>query len=169
MKEKATSNNGSSGSTIHLSLQGKGGVGKSLITSILAQYLSNRGISVPCSDTDPVNRTPTRYQALDGQPVKLCRKGGIDQRGFDALIDAVLTSEGTFVVDTGASTFIPLWNHILENDVRNLLRQAAKRLRTRRNLNIQPTIIPIGYKFSVRVNRDILFDSPYDDATFSKP
>lgn len=101
--------------------------------------------------------------------MKLCRKGGIDQRGFDALIDAVLTSEGTFVVDTGASTFIPLWNHILENDVRNLLRQAAKRLRTRRNLNIQPTIIPIGYKFSVRVNRDILFDSPYDDATFSKP
>ena len=33
---------------------------------------------------------------------------------------------------------------------------------TRRNLNIQPTVrIPVGYKFNVRVNRDILFDSPY--------
>lgn len=33
---------------------------------------------------------------------------------------------------------------------------------TRRNLNIQPTImVPAGNKFSVRVNRDILFDSPY--------
>lgn len=32
----------------------------------------------------------------------------------------------------------------------------------RKNLNVQPTIkIPIGYKFNVRVNRDILFDSPY--------
>lgn len=34
---------------------------------------------------------------------------------------------------------------------------------TRRNLNIQPTVkIPIGYRFNVRVNRDILFDAPYE-------
>jgi len=33
---------------------------------------------------------------------------------------------------------------------------------TRRNLNVQPTIkVPAGYKFVVRVNRDILFESPY--------
>src|ERR1700757_2201279 len=33
---------------------------------------------------------------------------------------------------------------------------------TRRNLNIQPTIkIRVGYKFTVRVNRDMLFDAPY--------
>jgi type IV secretion system protein VirB10 len=33
---------------------------------------------------------------------------------------------------------------------------------TRRNLSVQPTIkIPVGYRFNVRVNRDILFDSPY--------
>jgi type IV secretion system protein VirB10 len=33
---------------------------------------------------------------------------------------------------------------------------------TRRNLNVQPTIkVPAGYKFTVRVNRDILFDGPY--------
>ena len=33
---------------------------------------------------------------------------------------------------------------------------------TKKNLNVQPTIkTPIGYKFNVRVNRDILFDSPY--------
>jgi len=33
---------------------------------------------------------------------------------------------------------------------------------TRRNLNIQPTIkIREGYRFNVRVNRDMLFDSPY--------
>jgi len=128
MKEKATSSNGANGNTIHLSLQGKGGVGKSLLASILAQYLMSRGISVRCIDTDPVNRTLTQYQALDAQPLKLLREGGIDQRGFDALIDVILTSEGTFVVDNGASTFIPLWNYILENNVRSLLRQAGKRL-----------------------------------------
>jgi len=33
---------------------------------------------------------------------------------------------------------------------------------TRRNLNVQPTIkIPVGYRFNVRVNRDVLFDGPY--------
>jgi len=33
---------------------------------------------------------------------------------------------------------------------------------TRKNLNVQPTIkIPIGYRFNVRVNRDIIFDLPY--------
>jgi type IV secretion system protein VirB10 len=33
---------------------------------------------------------------------------------------------------------------------------------TRRNLNVQPTIkVPIGYRFNVRVNRDLLFDAPY--------
>jgi type IV secretion system protein VirB10 len=34
---------------------------------------------------------------------------------------------------------------------------------TRRNLNVQPTIkVPAGYKFTVRVNRDIFFEAPYE-------
>jgi len=33
---------------------------------------------------------------------------------------------------------------------------------TQRNLNIQPTIkIRVGYKFNIRVNRDMVFDAPY--------
>lgn len=33
---------------------------------------------------------------------------------------------------------------------------------TRKNLNIQPTVkIPVGYRFNVRVNRDIVFNSAY--------
>ncbi len=34
---------------------------------------------------------------------------------------------------------------------------------TRRNLNVQPTIkIPVGHRFNVRVNRDIIFEGPYE-------
>lgn len=34
---------------------------------------------------------------------------------------------------------------------------------TRKNLNVQPTIkIPVGYRFNVRVNRDVIFESPYN-------
>jgi type IV secretion system protein VirB10 len=33
---------------------------------------------------------------------------------------------------------------------------------TERQMNIQPTIkVPVGFKFNVRVDRDIAFDSPY--------
>jgi len=43
--------------TIHFILQGKGGVGKSLIAALLAQYLHGRGLEVYCFDTDPINAT----------------------------------------------------------------------------------------------------------------
>jgi hypothetical protein len=116
-------------STIHLSLQGKGGVGKSLVASILAQYLLQREKSVQCIDTDPVNKTLSQYRGLPTEPLKLLREGGIDQRAFDGLMEQLLKDDApTFVVDNGASTFIPLWNYILENNVHQMLRNFRKRL-----------------------------------------
>jgi|GraSoiStandDraft_4_1057263.scaffolds.fasta_scaffold355687_2 hypothetical protein len=114
--------------SIHLSLQGKGGVGKSLIASILAQYFRQKGDDVQCIDTDPVNQTLAQYRALRAQHLELLLDGQVDQRRFDVLLERILTEEAVFVVDSGASTFIPLWNYLLENDVMQVLRQAHKRL-----------------------------------------
>ena len=51
------------------------------------------------------------------------------------------------------------WRHGKRSVGRELSQTGA--MITRRNLNVQPTIkVPVGYKFTVRVNRDILFDSP---------
>ncbi len=113
---------------IHLSLQGKGGVGKSLVASILAQYFRHRGRSIQCIDTDPVNRTFAQYSSIDATRLELMRDGSIDVRGFDGLMERLLTENGTFVIDNGASTFIPLWSYIVENQVIEILRQAGKRL-----------------------------------------
>jgi len=113
---------------IHLSLQGKGGVGKSLAASILAQYFHARGKEIRCIDTDPVNRTLFQYKRLDVTRLELLRYGRIDPRGFDTLMETLLTENTTFVVDNGASTFIPLWNYILENNVVDVLTAAGKRL-----------------------------------------
>lgn len=113
---------------IHLSLQGKGGVGKSFIASILAQYFGARGKAIRCIDTDPVNTTLFQYKALGVSRLELLREGSIDQRGFDALMERLLTEDATFVIDNGASTFIPLWNYILENNAVEILTQAGKRL-----------------------------------------
>ena len=40
----------------------------------------------------------------------------------------------------------------------------------RRNMNVQPTIkVPAGYRFTVRVNRDMLFEAPYQPARPQAP
>jgi CO dehydrogenase nickel-insertion accessory protein CooC1 len=49
---------------IHMVLQGKGGVGKSFIAAMLAQYKARKGQIPLCIDTDPVNATFHGYKAL---------------------------------------------------------------------------------------------------------
>ncbi len=123
-----TSSNASSKTSIHILLQGKGGVGKSLISAILSQYLLSKGQDVRCVDADPVNQTLSEYQGLAVRRLNLLKAGSVDQREFDLLIEKLLTENGTFVVDTGASTFIPLWHYILENDALDYLRERGKRV-----------------------------------------
>ena len=43
-------------------------------------------------------------------------------------MERFLKEVGTFVVDTGASTFIPLWHYILENHALDHLRQKGTRV-----------------------------------------
>jgi hypothetical protein len=123
-------NQADNGGTIHLTLQGKGGVGKSLVASVLAQYLRYSGRKVQCIDTDPVNRTFAQYSALAAD--RLCLRdeyNRIDQRSFDALMERFLIEDGaTFVVDNGASTFLPLWHYLLENRALDYLRQHGRRV-----------------------------------------
>jgi hypothetical protein len=131
---KATIANGTNGieptGAIHLTLQGKGGVGKSLVASVLAQYLRERGKKVRCIDTDPVNRTFAQYSALGADRLNLRDEHNrIEQRAFDSLIERFLTEDAaTFVVDNGASTFLPLWHYLLENSALDYLRQNGRRV-----------------------------------------
>ena len=124
---KATPNNES---TIHLTLQGKGGVGKSLVAAVLAQYLKASGRDVRCIDTDPVNRTFAQYAALGADRLQLRdQHNRIDQRAFDSMMERFLVEDGaTFVVDNGASTFLPLWHYLLENNALDYLRDNGRKV-----------------------------------------
>ncbi|WP_458448767.1 nucleotide-binding protein, partial [Campylobacter coli] len=42
---------------IHFVLNGKGGIGKSFISSLLCQYFLDKGESIVAIDTDPNNTT----------------------------------------------------------------------------------------------------------------
>jgi CobQ/CobB/MinD/ParA nucleotide binding domain len=114
--------------TLHLSLQGKGGVGKTLVASIMVQYFRERGKTVCPVDADPVNHSLAQYRELGVEPLEVLRDGRVDQRKFDVLLERLLTESGIFVVDSGASTFIPLWYYMLENQVFDCLRNAGRRI-----------------------------------------
>jgi hypothetical protein len=113
---------------VHFTLQGKGGVGKSFISAILVQYLRSHGRSVQPVDTDLVNHTLAQYPDLGAQHLELMRDGTIDTRLFDGLMEKLLTNSGDFVIDNGASTFIPLWHYLIDNAVLPLLKTSGKKV-----------------------------------------
>ncbi len=104
---------------IHFVLQGKGGVGKSYVASLLAQHYLDNDIKPQCFDTDPVNRTFASYKAFNAQTLDLLNEGNIDPRQFDGFVDALISApdDAVVVIDNGASTFIPLCAYLEENDV----------------------------------------------------
>ena len=95
------------GRSVHFVLQGKGGVGKTLIASYIAQYLMDEGRLEACFDTDPVNGSLQSVSALKAQPVKLFEGKKLNGKGVDRLMEAIVTAKGDVVVDNGASSFMP--------------------------------------------------------------
>lgn len=111
---------------VHIILQGKGGVGKSWVSSCLVQCLQERGEAVVALDTDPVNATLSSIKSLNASHVPLLENNAINERNFDALIERFLTEDAHFVLDNGASTFLPLSNYLLENPAFEMLADAGK-------------------------------------------
>lgn len=107
---------------VHMIAQGKGGVGKSFISTLIAQYLQPKTTALHCYDTDPVNPTFSQYQALNPKIINiLTESNNINTRFFDDLLEELLNLEGIAVVDNGAATFVPLMSYMAENDVADML------------------------------------------------
>jgi len=121
-------------STVHLTLQGKGGVGKSVVATLLAQYLRDKGIAAKCFDADPLNQTLAGFAALGVMKVDLMEtteKGRrINPRRFDDLVEqiALQPGESHVIVDTGSSSFVALVHYLVSNDVAAVLSQTGHEL-----------------------------------------
>ncbi|MDR2925485.1 MAG: AAA family ATPase [Azoarcus sp.] len=115
---------------IHLLLQGKGGVGKSMIAAFIAQFLMSKGRKPLCIDTDPVNNTLTGYKALDAVSLKIMDGDEINTRNFDGLVQMIAKTGGTddVIIDNGASSFVPLSSYLVTNDVPALLQAMGHEL-----------------------------------------
>lgn len=113
---------------VHIVLQGKGGVGKSLVSSLLAQYHQEQDQPLRCIDTDPVNPTLLGYQAFDVLHIKLMDGSQLDERRFDPMMEELLNKDNHYVVDSGAASFIPITNYLIENNALGLINQSGKQV-----------------------------------------
>jgi type IV secretion system protein VirB10 len=114
----------------------------------------------------------------DGSSLDLSGMIGQDAHGFSGFRDKVDRHYNRLIGFAVLTSLFAAASEISQNQNRSLLTnpspaqvagsavgQQASDLGaqiTRRNLNVQPTIkVAIGYRFNVRVNRDMLFDAPY--------
>ncbi|WP_142850718.1 conjugal transfer protein TraL [Telmatospirillum sp. J64-1] len=117
---------------INLMLQGKGGVGKSFIAALLAQYYGPRVSTLACFDTDPVNQTFAGYKAFGVEIIRLGdRADEVNPRYFDSLIEKILAlpDDAVVVIDNGASTFLPLLGYMVESQALDLLADVGHQVR----------------------------------------
>ncbi|MBB4267630.1 conjugal transfer protein TraL [Roseospira visakhapatnamensis] len=117
---------------IHMTLQGKGGVGKSFIASLLAQHFLARGQAPICLDTDPVNQTFAGYKAFSPEIIRLGeRPDEINPRYFDALIERIMAApeDAVIIIDNGASTFMPLIGYMVEAQALAMLHDGGHQVR----------------------------------------
>ncbi|EFP8385314.1 conjugal transfer protein TraL, partial [Shigella sonnei] len=73
--------------SINFILQGKGGVGKSFTTAILAQYfIDEKNMdNVVVGDTDPVNTTTAKVKRLNADLIQITENSKVVQSKFDPM------------------------------------------------------------------------------------
>jgi len=110
---------------VHMILQGKGGVGKSMVAVLLYQALLALGKKVQGFDTDPVNATLAGFTDLEVTRLDIMRDDNIDVRMFDTLIENLvnLPEDSHAIIDNGASAFVAFGSYLRENEVLSLLNE----------------------------------------------
>ena len=113
---------------VHCVMQGKGGVGKSFIASLLIQWHQANNLPVMAFDTDPVNRTLSSFPALAATQIRLLNEDKINTDGVDELIEAAVTGSGASVIDNGSASFLPMARYLVSNDIAAILEEHDRRL-----------------------------------------
>ena len=107
---------------VHIALQGKGGIGKSLVCQFLGEYLN-----AVCIDADPENRTLSECRSLDVRAHDLLdRRKSIDVFAIDALMELVIEETADVVLDIGASSYVEVNAYFAENELERVFKTAGK-------------------------------------------
>jgi hypothetical protein len=111
---------------LHFVLQGKGGVGKTVAALLLSQCIEEKGEPVICVDTDPVNASLSSLSSMNPERVSIFAGKKVDTRSLDLFTEKLLTEDAHFVVDNGASSFVPVSQYLIENDVAGMMTEAGR-------------------------------------------
>lgn len=110
-------------------MMGKGGVGKSTIAVLLAQWLKKTIENLHCADLDPTNASFHAFKALNAEHINIADADfNIDPVQFDMLMEKILAHEADWVIDTGAATFLPFMNYLIQNDVLHFLEDQGRKV-----------------------------------------
>jgi hypothetical protein len=114
---------------VHLVISPKGGVGKSFISSLLAQFSKDSlGQPMKLLDLDQSNTTLARLKALGGQEVSLLTDGRFDSDKMDGVMNILASESGPFLLDVGASVFQDVWRYFVKYQISSGLQGEGRRL-----------------------------------------
>jgi hypothetical protein len=113
---------------VHFTMQGKGGVGKSFVAWVLAQWYLEQGKPVAAFDTDPLNVTFSAFDAFRAQHMTILDEDQVNVDGMDDLIERIIGADTVSVVDNGASSFLPIARYLMSNDIASVLADHGRRL-----------------------------------------
>jgi hypothetical protein len=114
--------------SVHFVLQGKGGIGKTLVSTFIAQYINDRNPgTLKTFDTDQENATLAAYKGLNVTPIDVMNEDRtINRKMFDKMMLDILATDENVVIDNGANTFSPLMSYLMENQFIDLLQDSGK-------------------------------------------
>lgn len=110
------------GNSIHIFLAHKGGVGKTTLAALLAEWMLEKGTPPVVYDADARNQDAciSQYKALNARRLDnllVQREDGtehINEAGFEALLESLLEEEGPHLIDTGANTYTNWVSYVRE-------------------------------------------------------
>ena len=109
---------------VHAVLQGKGGVGKSWVAYIMAQYLRSSDPETVCLDTDPLTPTLVRYKALEPKHLQIADELTVRLDKFDEMMEIIANTQSDVLIDTGSSTFIPISKYMVDYDIIDMIKDS---------------------------------------------
>ncbi len=114
---------------VHIVVAPKGGVGKSYVSALLAEFAQSRGEKMRVFDLDQKNTTLTRFKALDCEAVPLLSDDDrFDFEKMDAFIGKLFSENGPFLLDVGASVFGDVWRYFVRYQIGVGMREEGHRL-----------------------------------------
>lgn len=113
---------------VHIVLAAKGGIGKTYVASLLAQYADNAGKPMHVLDLDQSNAMLARIPSLNAEKIDLLTDRRFDSSKFDAVVKRMATEPGPYLLDVGASTYQDVWRYITKYKIIPLLSAQKRRV-----------------------------------------